>query len=84
MTLYGVDITIQWIPGHSHIRLNDKADGLAKQGSHMQQEHVKTLLNKLPNKIQKKFGTIIGWKMKKEGGSIDTYQHQTQKTLSIF
>ena len=42
MTLYGVDITIQWIPGHSDIRLNDKADGLAKQGSHMQQEHVKT------------------------------------------
>ena len=35
MTLYGVDITIQWIPGHSDIRLNDKADGLTKQGSHI-------------------------------------------------
>ena len=42
MTLYGVKITIQWIPGHSDIKMNDKADGLAKKGSHMQQDNVQT------------------------------------------
>ena len=42
MTLYGIEITIQWIPGHCEIKSNEKADGLAKQGSHMQQENVKT------------------------------------------
>ena len=40
MTLHGIEITIQWIPGHCDINLNEKADGLAKQGSHMQQENV--------------------------------------------
>ena len=40
MNLYGIQITIQWIPGHSDIQLNDKADGLAKMGSHMPQENV--------------------------------------------
>ena len=42
MTLYGVKITIQWIPGHSDIKMNDKADGLAKKGLHMQQDNVQT------------------------------------------
>ena len=41
-TLYGIEITIQWIPGHSDIKMNEKADGLAKKGSHMQQENIKT------------------------------------------
>ena len=30
MSLHGITITIQWIPGHSDISMNDKADGLAK------------------------------------------------------
>ena len=42
MTLYGIEITIQWIPGHSDMKMNEKADGLAKKGSHMQQENVQT------------------------------------------
>ena len=41
-TLYGIEITIQWIPGHSDIKMNEKADGLAKKGSHMQQENIQT------------------------------------------
>ena len=40
--LYDKEITIQWIPGHSDIRMNDKADKLAKSGSHMQQENIPT------------------------------------------
>ena len=36
LRLYGKEITIQWIPGHSDIRMNDRADKLAKTGSHMQ------------------------------------------------
>ena len=42
MNLYRIQVTIQWIPAHCDIRLNDKADGLAKMGSHMPQENVNT------------------------------------------
>ena len=42
LRLYGKEITIQWIPGHSDIRMNDRADKLAKTGSHMQQENIPT------------------------------------------
>ena len=41
-TLYGIEITMQWIPGHSDIHMNEKADGLAKRGSHMPQENIRT------------------------------------------
>jgi len=30
--MYGIEIIIQWIPGHSDIKMNEKADGLAKKG----------------------------------------------------
>ena len=40
--LYGKEITIQWIPGHSDIQMNDRADRLAKTGSHMQQDNIPT------------------------------------------
>ena len=43
MTLYGIEITIQWIPGHSDIKMNEKADGLVKMGSHIHQENVQTI-----------------------------------------
>ena len=39
-TLYGIEITIQWIPGHSDVKMNEKADGLAKKGSRLQQENI--------------------------------------------
>ena len=42
MSLHRITITIQWIPGHSDISMNDKADGLAKIGSHMPQENTQT------------------------------------------
>ena len=35
-------ITIQWIPGHYDISMNQKAVGLAKMGSHMPQENPNT------------------------------------------
>ena len=40
--MYGIDITIQWVPGHTDIRLNEEADKLAKTGSHMPQENTET------------------------------------------
>ena len=41
MTKHGMEITIQWIPCHFDINLNEKADWHVIQGSHMQQENVK-------------------------------------------
>ena len=42
---YGVEIIMQWIPGHSNIPGNDKADTLAKKGSdknnHPPKQHLK-------------------------------------------
>ena len=39
---YGVEIVMQWIPGHSNIPGNDKADTLAKKGSRQEQPHNQT------------------------------------------
>ena len=36
--LYGVEITLQWIPAHCGVKGNEIADKLAKQGSRMPQE----------------------------------------------
>ena len=41
---YGVEIVMQWIPGHSNIPGNDKADTLAKEGSRHEQPHTQTTL----------------------------------------
>ena len=42
MTLYNTQIIMQWIPGHSDIPNNERADKLAKAGSRMQQQEEKT------------------------------------------
>ena len=39
---YGVEIVMQWIPGHSDIPGNEKADTLAKKGSRQEQPHTET------------------------------------------
>ena len=39
---YGVEIVMQWIPGHSNIPGNDKADTLAKKGSGQEQPPTQT------------------------------------------
>ena len=36
---YGVEVTMQWIPGHSNIPGNDIADTLAKTESRKEQPH---------------------------------------------
>ena len=42
---YGINITLQWIPGHCGIFGNEKADALAKLGSNMAQEDEKVSYN---------------------------------------
>ena len=37
LTSYDVQVSLQWIPGHSDIRGNDRADHLAKQGAGKEQ-----------------------------------------------
>ena len=65
----GIEITIQWIPGHSDIKMNEKPDGHAKRDNTCSMKISRppmTLQNRLQNKTPKKFCLITGWKMTKE------------------
>ena len=56
---YGVEVTMQWIPGHSNIPGNDIADTLAKQdpgkNNHTHRQHMKQS-NRSSDQISKRNG----------------------------
>ena len=51
---YGIDITMQWIPGHSNTPGNDRVDRLAKVGSGQAQPPKKTSFNAAKQIIRSK------------------------------
>ena len=38
ITTHGIQVTLQWIPGHCNIKGNDEADRLAKLGAKCNQD----------------------------------------------
>ena len=52
---YGVEVTMQWIPGHSNIPGNDIADTLAKTGSRQEQPHTQTTYETVKQIIRSNF-----------------------------
>ncbi|GFR70028.1 p53-induced protein with a death [Elysia marginata] len=65
---YGVDLTLQWIPGHCNITGNERADTLAKKGSTAQQQNTTTFLR---NNSTEEW--LNGWAIGKTGRSLFTY-----------
>ena len=75
-SLYGIEITLQWIPAHCGIFGNEKADQLAKLGSRMPQMDEKTPYN-TAKQIAKKHSKEVwynSWIQNDTGRALFKYQ----------
>ena len=79
---YGVEITMQWIPGHSDIPGNDIADTLAKTGSRQEQPSTKTTYETVKQIIRSNFKEewLNEWAMGTTGRVL--FQHMTTPNIN--
>ena len=79
---YGVEITMQWIPGHSDIPGNDIADTLAKTGSRQEQPPTKTTYETVKQIIRSNFKEewLNEWAMGTTGRVL--FQHMTTPNIN--
>ena len=79
---YGVEIVMQWIPGHSNIPGNDKADTLAKKGSRQEQPHNQTTFETAKQIIRSHYKEewLNEWAMGTTGRAL--FKHMTTPNLN--
>ena len=72
ITTHKVMVTLQWIPGHSHVQGNEKADELAKQGAKCHQKNVSATMNTAKQIIRqrKKEIWMKSWEESNNGRSV--------------
>ena len=85
ITEYGIQITLQWIPGHEDIVGNDRADQLAKEGAHKEQVckpcNLSTAKQLLKNKF--KAAWLERWKNGSTGRRMYCYVEKPKSTDNI-
>ena len=77
MDVYGIMVTLQWIPGHAGISGNENADKLAKRGAQQPQPENKVTYETVKSIIKShiKIDWINDWTNNKTGRSL--YEHLT-------
>ena len=85
ITTHKVMVTLQWIPGHSRVQGNEKADELAKQGAKCHQHNVSATMDTAKQiiKQRKKEIWMKSWEESKNGRSVFAFMTTPNKNDSI-
>ena len=77
ISTYGIDLVMQWIPGHSNTPGNDRADKLAKRGANQEQPLLPTSIHTAKQiiKTNTKQDWMNRWAMNKTGRAV--FKHVT-------
>ena len=72
---YGIQVTLQWIPGHQGIKGNEEADALAKRGASQPQPEVQVTYDTVSKMIRAniKEEWLIDWTKNSTGRSLYEY-----------
>ena len=85
ITTHKVMVTLQWIPGHSRVQGNEKADELAKQGAKCHQKNVSATMNTAKQIIRqrKKEIWMKSWEESNNGRAVFAFMTAPNKNDSI-